>query len=243
MRNIHFITFANTTSTFNLKRILDEAKNANCFATITGYTEKDFDSDYVKLCGDRFERFPRGYGYWSWKSYVIKKRLSEIDEGDFLIYADCGCTIKKENMDTLDFWLSNINETGMFSPGYMPDNIEVKWNKGDLVDFINKKYNKNYNLLANDNTGQINASVIIIKKNTTSVNIIDDWYDVCNNHFELINDSPSKLPNNRIFREHRHDQAALSLIYKIYTVPYIPYKTGKGNHTNLAFIKETKIKK
>ena len=68
-------------------------------------------------------------------------------------------------------------------------------------------------------------------------------YDVCNNHFELINDSPSKLPNNRIFREHRHDQAALSLIYKIYGVPYIPYKTGKGNHTNLAFIKETKIKK
>jgi hypothetical protein len=94
-----FITFGGPTANFHnaVNRICQEAKNFDLFDEIYGYTENDLKSDYNFWInhGDFIERNRRGYGYWIWKPYLIKKKLNELNNGDFLIYADCGCEINK----------------------------------------------------------------------------------------------------------------------------------------------------
>ena len=36
---------------------------------------------------------PRGYGYWLWKSYIIKKTIEKMSDDDILLYLDCGYEI------------------------------------------------------------------------------------------------------------------------------------------------------
>ena len=45
---------------------------------------------YYRLHVPRIRPRWRGAGYWIWKSYIIRKTLEEINDGDILIYADGG---------------------------------------------------------------------------------------------------------------------------------------------------------
>ena len=139
---LHFITFANTSSNFSSDRILFEAREMGVFNTMTCFTENDIDEEYMKKYGDHFKE-KRGYGYWSWKSYFIKRKLSEINDGDVILYADCGCMLLSENRDTLFNWikLANKAKCTILSPCYGPY-VEHDWTRGDLHDYINKTYNK-----------------------------------------------------------------------------------------------------
>jgi len=59
------------------------------------------------------------------------------------------------------------------------------------------------------------ATVIYIRKCKGSMDLIDKWLDTMVNHFDLVNDSPSKLPNHPAFIENRHDQSVFSLLCKL----------------------------
>ena len=51
---IHFITFANSDSNFSFERIRFEAHEMGVFDTISCYTEKDFDVEYLEKFGNHF---------------------------------------------------------------------------------------------------------------------------------------------------------------------------------------------
>lgn len=47
--------------------------------------------------------------------------------------------------------------------------------------------------------------------------VVEIWYNTGDHtcsQYDLINDSPSKVPNDVSFLDHRHDQSVFSLIYK-----------------------------
>lgn len=67
------------------------------------------------------------------------------------------------------------------------------------------------------------GGVIIINKCSKPVVIIKEWTDICINHFQLITDKRSLLPNASGFIENRHDQAAMSLTFKKYPHVEIPW--------------------
>jgi len=222
----HFITFANSDSDFSFNRIRFEAHEMGLFSTVSCYTEKDFDQEYVDKFGSHFTEYKRGYGYWSWKPYLIKKKISEIEDGDFVVYADCGCMFLYENRNTLLQWLKIAmdSESGILSPCYGPY-LERQWSRMDLYDYINKNYNKD-NIDIFENAVQCGAGILVVYKNKKSEEFINIWNDIMSNHFHLCTDEPSSIPNHKEFRENRHDQSVFSMLSKIYGIATIETKDG-----------------
>lgn len=222
----HFITFANSDSNFSFDRIRFEAHEMNVFSTISCYTEKDFDSEYVEKFGSHFIDYKRGYGYWAWKPYLIKKKFSEIEDGDIVVYADCGCMLLYENRNTLLQWIKIVmeSESGILSPCYGPY-LERQWTRMDLYDYINKTYNKD-NIDIFENAVQCGAGILVLCKNNKSQEFVDIWNDIMSNHFHLCTDEPSSIPNHKEFRENRHDQSVFSMLSKIYKIETIETKDG-----------------
>ena len=140
---INFITFANSDSNFSQDRIIYEAIRMDIFNDATFYTEKDFDEEFMNRCGKEFKDFKRGYGYWSWKPYIIKKELEKLNDGDVVVYADSGCMFQRKNRKNLKKWIeiASKSESGILSPCFGPY-IEHDWTRGDLYEYINEIYNK-----------------------------------------------------------------------------------------------------
>lgn len=223
---IHFITFANSDSNFSQERIIFEANNMDIFNDVTFYTEKDFDKEFIEKYGSHFRDYKRGYGYWSWKPYIIQQKLNKLQDGDVVVYADSGCMFQRKNRKTLEKWIDiavNSN-SGILSPCYGPY-IEHDWTRGDLHEYIEKTYNKD-NVDIFDKAIQCGAGILIVCKNDKSVEFIDNWLDVMTNHFHLCTDEKSLTPNHPNFKENRHDQSVFSMLSKIYGIETI--ETHKG---------------
>ena len=65
-------------------RIKGEAEASHFFTSIHTYTEKDFDKDYWQKYKDRFLQNKKGYGYYMWKPYIVKRELESLADGDTL---------------------------------------------------------------------------------------------------------------------------------------------------------------
>ena len=92
-----FITFGGPTSNYHrsVDRICLEAKEFDFFHDIIGYKDSDLKQDkpFWDQHGSFIQNNPRGYGYWLWKSYLIRKTFNQMKENDILIYCDAGCKI------------------------------------------------------------------------------------------------------------------------------------------------------
>lgn len=223
---VHFITFANTDSNFSQDRIVFEAKEMGIFDKITFYTEKDFDEEFLSRCGENIKNYRRGYGYWSWKPYIIKKELEKSDDGDVIVYADSGCMFLYENRNTLLKWIDITakSNSGILSPCYGPY-IEHDWTRGDLYQYVNKTYNHN-NVDIFDKAVQCGCGVSLYCKNAKCAEFVNNWYDIMTNHFELCTDGTSSVPNHPNFKENRHDQSVFSMLSKIYGIETINTADG-----------------
>jgi len=220
MRKFTFITFGGPKERFNhaVQRICNEAKQFEIFDEVYGYNDDDLkqDNDFWKKHGTFIENNSRGYGYWIWKSYLIQKKLNEIDEGDILVYADCGCELnlkgKPRFLEYIDLLDKNPKNYGIIS--FQMEHLEKKYTKKIIFNWFD----------ADDeikNSGQCIGGIQIIKKNQHSVNIINEW--VKNMKYELIND----VKNNEdpCFIDNRHDQSIYSVVVKKYGSIKIPDET------------------
>jgi hypothetical protein len=151
----------------------------------------------------------RGYGYWLWKPYIIKKTMEKMKDGDVLLYADCGCEINIKRREEL------LNDIKMVKDKYIigsrTKHIEKKWNKMDLLVKLNANNDKYMNTIQN----QAGVNLFLICDKTRD--LVNEWYEICCD-YHLIDDSPSILPNTEDFIEHRHDQSVFSLLTKKYNI-------------------------
>ena len=99
MPEIRFVSFASSNMRPSLDRIRREAEASGFFDAIHTYTEHDLEPWYRRQYADRFRRYKRGYGYWIWKSHIIKNELDSLKPDDILVYLDAGCTINGGGMD------------------------------------------------------------------------------------------------------------------------------------------------
>jgi hypothetical protein len=87
--------------------------------------------------------------------------------------------------------------------------MEKKWNKMDVLKYFN---------IENDNdilnTNQRQASALMIVKNDKTMNFLKEWYEICSNNYNLIDDSPSIQQNFEEFEQNRHDQSIFSILSK-----------------------------
>lgn len=152
----------------------------------------------------------RGAGYWLWKPFIILNELKNKNDGDYVVYSDCGrggkYRIITRNINLLLEWSSRYNNgvlPGLYAPQY---GASKTWTKRDC-----------YVLTGCDKEVfwehcQIQASFSIWEKNEMSITFLRKWLEYCQDE-RMLTDIPNTcgLPNLPGFIEHRHDQSVLTL--------------------------------
>jgi len=228
MPELHFISYGGGAPKYyqclnNLCMSVDKTK---IFNTIRGYTDKSLRDDhecpgfwsnhgeFIAKCEANKER---GFGYWLWKPYLTKKRLSEIAEGDILVYMDAGCIFNPDGIPRLFQYVDMVNNHPTGTLGFLHNKewtldrpeglLEEEFTKRDMFDWF---YPDGDYEFARNRTQMI-GGIFMIRKCPTSVSLVDKWYNACQN-YDILRDEPNIGPKLPKFREHRHDQSAWSII-------------------------------
>ena len=182
-------------------RITSQARQFSQIHSIKNYSEADLPDKYFELFNDFPVRFPKGYGLWSWKPFLIHQELQNLNLNDILIYVDAGCELNPQGSPKLDFYLSETSkhEVLLFE-----------------LNLPNRYWSKNHPLLTGNTKhffrNHIMGTVLFIKNTERTQKFIKHWLDLCSaNDGELLRDPHTNDPQISGFQLHRHDQSCLSI--------------------------------
>ncbi len=215
MKKIVLLSFADSRFSQSLIRLKKESMDFP-FTDRFFYTEKDLPQSFMKIL--HFRKHRRGFGYWRWKPFLIKKVFDTLDFGDILVWSDAGNFLNAKGIDRFMQYLDCVDksETGIlvFKQRYK----EKAYTKGDLFDFLEVYNNPEFT-----ESFQIWCGCIFLKKTLMSSELIKKWLDLHLNHYDLTTDKCSVVKNYPDFVEHRHDQSTFSLLVKMYFHEEITY--------------------
>ena len=208
---IHFITYGDSKFEKSKKRILNEAKEFNAFKTIKGYGPQDLSEDFIEKYKDIFKH-SRGGGYWIWKLSIIKDTINNINDGEYLVYLDAGCTInkrgKKRFYEYIDKLENSKNNYGILS--FQMTHNEYKYTTKEIFNYFNIKCDSDI-----FKSGQYMATLLIMKKNKHLMECLDKYEKCINDNPSLITDIYNKNQYSE-FIDNRHDQSIFSVLRKIH---------------------------
>jgi len=206
-----FLSFGGPTKDYHdaVERICRQAYKFELFDRVIGLTEVDLqnDSDFWLKHQDFINSNSRGYGYWLWKPYIIKKTLESMNENDVLLYADCGCELNYEGKPKLLDFINLVKKKHII--GTSAASKDTDYTKMDLTRYLHME--EDVDLLKRN---QMAATTLIMVKNESIVELMEQYYEICSNNYHFIDDTPSVEPNFGDFIEHRHDQSVFSLLVK-----------------------------
>jgi len=205
-----FITFGQGYYIEAGNRLLKQADALKLFDKTTLYTDAHLkqDGQFWNTHGSFIEQNRRGYGYWLWKPYLIKKTMEQMKDNDLLLYLDSGCEIDIREKEYLVEMFELVKQdyiVGTFTQ------IEGCWNKMDLIlklDMNDDKYLY---------TKQRQAGALLFLVCDRTRHLVNQWYDIAS-EYHMIDDTPSINTNVSCFRDHRHDQSIFSLLSKKYNL-------------------------
>ena len=192
------------------KRLTKQAEATGYFDKIILYTEKDLinDKEFWSQHSDFIAKNKRGYGYWIWKPYIIKKTMKHMKDSDILLYLDGGCEIGGSKQSLIPRFFDAVKTDKIIGTRTC---IERDWCKMDLLLHFDMQ---DSNMI---HTAQHQGGTLMFYICKKTRFVVDLWYKTgCNYH--MIDDSPSTAKNLNCFKEHRHDQAIFSLITKKYNI-------------------------
>lgn len=217
--NIHFLSFGTTWNYQGaLQRVTNQItawqnqQNEIAFKSIAICSEHTLVQqfpDFVKTHLNFLQSHPRGFGYWLWKSFLIKQRLNAMPTDDVLFYMDIGCQLNFAAHHRFTEYYNMAQDTGLlcFKVG-MP---EYQWCKADTGNLI---AHGDINIM---NTSQMVGGVHMIKNTPLNFDMVSEWYEIAyKDNYRYLDDSASIAANHVEFQEHRHDQAIFSLLVKKY---------------------------
>ncbi len=95
---IILLSFASDDLKISINRFKKQAKETNFYDEIKIITYTDLDTNFKhvlkKLTSNGKKK---GFGYFMWKPYLVKKILEEINYGDVINYMDIGFHLLREN--------------------------------------------------------------------------------------------------------------------------------------------------
>ena len=205
---IHLITYGDNKYQKSKKRLYIEAEDTGWFNTITLYGLDDLDNNYKERFADILNK-PRGGGYWIWKSYIIKKKLQEINDGDILIYLDAGCTINKEGGKRFNEYINLLNNSDSGCISFYMEYKERVWTTNEIFEYFG--ISDNDKLM---NSFQLVGGIRIMKKNDNLIKMINIEEKACYDNPLLFTDHYNKN-QEQYFKENRHEQSIFSIIRKM----------------------------
>ena len=206
----YFLTFGDAKYSRSVNRICHEACESNFFDVVIGLNHQNLSQTFVNKFSHVMNRV-RGGGYWIWKPYIIQQQLAKMNENDFLVYCDAGCTVNKKGQQKFLQLVDKVNSSSYGIIGYdLMVHPEHKW--------TNERVFQHFKVAMDDDsirkTSQIMASIIVLKKCFHTVMLIDKWCDTIDEDALLFTDEYNKETENSEFVDHRHDQSVFSVIRK-----------------------------
>ncbi|MBQ6073410.1 MAG: hypothetical protein IJK90_05810 [Bacteroidales bacterium] len=220
-----FIAYADAALAYSLKRIGRQARRIRVFDEVRLYTPADLPED---LKAHPLMQYSRGGGYWIWKPWLIRKTLQEHAQGDIVVYADAGSTLRKSpewdklfglmaDYDTLCFqYAESVPEFARW--GNSSTHIKY-WTKKNTLAFLDGYFHDN----AYRDNCKIMGGLLFMKNKENS--LLRQWLDISLNHPELIIDpNPEEEKDQEPgFAYHKHEQSIITaLAYYDKTVCMLP---------------------
>lgn len=200
----YIITYGDEKCKSARMRFVQNALNLNIFDEVIGYSEKDISSELQR---SSIIKEKRGGGLWSWKPDIILTTLNKMEDGDYLIYCDAGCTLYNSK-EWNHYWKILENHDIIAQRIYQRTD---KWTRRNIIDYfsasIPRKWEKCYQHL---------ATVIILKVSPLTRFFVKEWRNLMIEHPEMVEDVivKEKSYESDCFIENRHDQAIYSaMIY------------------------------
>lgn len=167
------------------------------------YTSKDLDPVYTKDigCGKYPDQMIKvhcngsKHSYWRWKSRVIWEALSQINDGEILLYMDCNV----QKYPHLKMHLDKIPETCQKILSISKSDI------GATTTFVGIR---NWSFVKNGNWDHhVTADKIVFRKSKLSLDFVSTWHRLCMTGLIL---PPIKQDIWMI--SHLHDQAVFNIL-------------------------------
>lgn len=160
-------------------------------------------------------------GYAIWKPYIILEAFNHIEEGDVVVYMDCGDIpfpgIKEciyEYMKTNDQYFISQNHTG----------IHKLFTKRDCFYYMNCDNEKYWDAI------QLEDGFMAFKKTEYNIHLLNEFLKYCCDE-RIVTDIPNQcgLDNFDGFVDHRHDQSVITNLQIKYNLPRVSGHTGVRN--------------
>lgn len=212
----HFITFGSGHMGYiNAgKRLTEQARQTKLFDSVQFFSVDNLKKDTTFW--NKHQTFiannKRGFGFWLWKSYIIKKKMEQMKDGDILLYLDCGCEIDIKKTKSLGTCFEQVKKdkiVGTMCGSEKNGHLEKDWTKMDLILNLNMNESKYVDTVQR----QGGTNMFYVCDETRKM--VNEWYDI-SSIYHLLDDSKSINSNYTTFREHRHDQSIFSLLTKKY---------------------------
>ena len=199
---LHLLSFAS--SRFgSLHRLRREAEAMAGWSSMNLLSAGDLGEDYWQACGDLVRTHPRrGFGFWSWKPYLIHRQLASLPAGDILMYVDAGCSLNPEGRARLGGYVERTLRSGCFV--FEAGHAIGPYTKRGLLQALG----------ADDTSSRalpmLQASCLFAVARSDIIDLARCWYETMQVR-ALVDDSPSpdELPG---FVAHRHDQSVFSVL-------------------------------
>jgi hypothetical protein len=191
------------------ERLIAQSKYFSAIDVSKAYSEADLPPDYYEL----FKGI-NGYGFFSWKPFLIHAELSKLESNDILIYIDAGCELNKNGIRRFNDYLS-----------YTAKNDVLLFEQ----QLPNRCWTKNHPKLAYPEHFFRNilvGGIQFLKNNERSRQLIKAWLDLCSyENGILLRDPEANEPQLQEFIAHRHDQSCLSVSAYLHNIATIPDET------------------
>jgi len=210
IKPIHFITYANHVFEKAKIRLLNQAKDFYSFKTIGGYGPEDLPIDFTKQFNNILN-MPRGAGYWIWRPILLKKKLDEMNENEFLIYLDAGCHLNKHGMNRFKEYIDLLDKSEYGILSFQLSHLEKCWTTKEIFNYFNINPESEIG-----NSGQYVGGVLVLKKNKHLMDLLDLMIKSIYDFPMMFTDHYNNQLQHKEFKENRHDQSVISILRKLY---------------------------
>lgn len=150
--------------------------------------------------------FPRGFGYWVWKAWVINQALAKAADESVIVYVDARSRVPAVRVPWLDEFISS---TDLDVAAWQMTHEERRWTTSDLMNAL--QVNPNSELAR---TGQFAATFLALRAGPKTRALVSRWLDFQIAHDALVRAERTQAPDYDLFVENRFDQSVFSLLVK-----------------------------
>ena len=191
--------------------LIDLVNDGSIFDGSEPYTREWLEgTDFYKENKSLLDR-DRLAGYALWKPYIILDKLNKIDDGDVVVYMDCGDIPLQGTRECL---LDHMNQYDQYFMAGNHTCVNKWWTKRDCFHYMGCDEEKYWNAI------QLEDGFLAFKKTEFNLKFVSEWLEWCKDE-RCVSDIPNQcgMSNYEGFKDHRHDQSIITLLQIKYNLP------------------------